>query len=169
MVDVLDCLKQCANDTYHPLLIPLIIFELESMSGNELRQRAARAWVRRIENQLGQEFEHPADHSHHLAELHTELLRRDIVECHAQALWKAPRGFIRILEAFRACLERLDPEIHRAFQNPKDVSEVHQKFGSRVNFLQQRFEGLIIYMDKTLMRLSMQQDAVSLTLSSTRT
>lgn len=168
MADVLDSLKQCADNTYHPLLIPLIIFEMECMAGTELRQRTARAWVRSIENQLGQEFLHPTDDSHHLAELHSELLRRDIVECHAQVLWKAPKDYIRILQSFRACLKRMEPELHRADSNTKDVAETHQKFGSRVNFLEQRFESLSIYMDKTLMQLSMQQDAVSPTLSLTR-
>lgn len=164
MADVLDSLKQCADNTYHPLLIPLIIFQMECMAGTELRQRETRAWLRRIENQLVQELQHPTDESLHLAELHTELLRSDIVECHAQVLWKAPKDYIRILQSFRACLKRLEPEV----SNAKDVAETHQKFGSRVNFLEQRFESLSIYMDKTLMRLSMQQDTVSPTLSSTR-
>ncbi|KAL2272421.1 hypothetical protein FJTKL_06588 [Diaporthe vaccinii] len=156
MADVLESLKQCADNTYHPLLIPLLIFEMECMAGTELRQRTARAWVRSIENQLGQEFLHPTDDSHHLAELHTELLRRDIVECHAQVLWKAPKDYTRILQSFRACLRRLGPEV----SNIKDVAEMHQRFGSRVDFLEQRFESLGVYMDKTLMRLSMQQDAL---------
>lgn len=165
MADVLESLKQCANNSYHPLLIPLIIFEMECMAGTELRQRTARAWVRSIENQLGQEFLHPTDDSLHLAELHSELLRRDIVECHAQVLWKAPRDYIRILQSFRACLGKMEPEVHKASSNTKIMVETHEKLGSRVNLLEQRFESLSIYMDKTLMRLSMQQDAVSTTLS----
>lgn len=167
MEDVLDSLKQCADNTYHPLLIPLLVFEMKFMAGSELRQRTARARVRSIENQLWQEFEQTADNRRHLAGLHAELLRRDIVECHSQVLWKAPRDYIRILQSFRACLEKMEPEIHRADSNTKDLADTHQKLGSRVNFLEQRFESLIIYMDRTLMRLSMQQDAVSLKLSLT--
>lgn len=74
---------------------------------------------------------------------------------------ESSEGLDRILQSFRACLTRLSPE----FSNIKGVAEMQQRFGSRVDFLEQRFESLGIYMDKTLMRLRMAQDAVSLNLS----
>lgn len=161
MTDVLDALKECVGDTYHPLLLPLLIFEVECMAGTELIQRRARGRVRSIENHLRLEFENATGGSNNLAELRTELLRRDIVECHAQALWRAPRDYVRILQTFRACLGRMDPEIHRNLPNGKGMAETQRTFASRVDLLEQRFENMSTYVDTTLRRLSMQQDAVS--------
>lgn len=138
------------------------------MSHTELKQRDVRAWVRNIENQLAQKLQNPSDENHQLAELQTELLRRDMVECHAQALWKTPKDYIRILQTFRACLGRTDSEIQRSLPNTKDVAETHREFASRVNLLEKRFENQGTYVETTLMRLSMQQDAVSQTTSCTR-
>lgn len=138
------------------------------MSHTELKQRDVRAWVRAIENQLAQKLQNPEDENHHLAELQTELLRRDMVECHAQALWKTPKDYIRILQTFRACLGRMDSEIHKALPNTNHMAETHRKFASRVNLFEKRFENQSTYVETTLMRLSMQQDAVSQTISCTR-
>lgn len=165
---MLSVFKNCADDSYHPLLLPLIVFEIECMSHTELKQRDVRAWVRTIEYQLGQKLQNPADENHHLAELQTELLRRDMVECHAQALWKAPKDYIRILQTFRACLGRMDSEVQKKLSKTEDVAETHRKFASRVNLLEKRFENQSTYVETTLMRLSMQQDAVSRAISCTR-
>lgn len=165
MTDVLDSLKQCADNSYHPLLLPLIIFETECMADTEMRQRKNRDWLRNIERLVRKEFERQTDDSYRQAELHAELLRRDIVQCHAQLSWKAPKDYIRILQSFRACLEGMDPEVQRPISNTKEVAETHRKFGSRIHFLEQRFESLSVYVDQTLMRLSIQQNAVSPTLS----
>ncbi|KAJ0109333.1 hypothetical protein J7T55_000258 [Diaporthe amygdali] len=160
MTEVLSVFKNCADDAYHPLLLPLIIFEIECMSHTELKQRDVRNWVRRIEYQISLKFENPADDSYHLAALQTEQLRRDMVECQAQALWKAPKDYIRVLQTFRACLGRMDSEIHTGLPNTKNVAETHRKFASRVNLLEKRFENQSTYVETTLMRLSMQRDAL---------
>lgn len=92
--------------------------------------------------------------SHNLAELRTELLRRDIVECHARALWRAPRDYVRILQKFRACLGTMDREMHTAFLDTKATAETHRKSAARIDLLEQRFETLNTYVDTTLKRLS---------------
>lgn len=96
-----------------------------------------------------------------MAELHTELLRREMVECHAQALWKPPKDYIRILQSFRACLRRTNPAIQTASSNPESLADRRRKFVARVDLLEKRFETQNTYVETTLMRLSMQQDAVS--------
>lgn len=134
--DVLSVLKSCADHSYHPLLLPLIVFEIECISHTEMKQRDVRARVRIIERQLEQKLQNPAEDGNHMAELHTELLRREMVECHAQALWKPPKDYIRILQSLRACLGRTDSAIQTASSNPEGLADTRRKFVARVDLLE---------------------------------
>lgn len=168
MTDVLSIFKDCADDSYHPLLLPLIIFEIECMSDTELKQRDVRDWLRRIEHQISNELVNLSDQRQHLAAFRIEQLRQDMVQCQAQALWKAPKDYICVLQTFRACLGRMGSEIHKTSSNTKDVAETHRRFASRVDLLEKRFENQSTYVGATLIRLSMQRDAVSQTRGCTR-
>lgn len=140
----------------HPILLPLIIISHDLSSKTDQRQRDARDWLRKMEHAIS--IRNSANSDMSVSEV--EDLNRDLVECHAQVLWKPPQAYLEIIREMEAAMIRFRQGMTDELFN-MEFNEIHCSFLGRLDFYRQKLKGLDSYARTTLERLNIQKSAVT--------
>lgn len=151
-------LKQCVSQIGHPMLLPIIIFSHDISFKTDIKQRAAREWLRKLENAISMRTDIEEDKEGHAWALDMDAVNRDLVECHSQVLWKRPVSYLKLLEDMGRAMQYFSDGLpdHRRIV----IKGAHQSFTARMDFEKVRMQGLDSYAYTTLQRLEMQRSAV---------
>ncbi|KAI1351627.1 hypothetical protein F5Y01DRAFT_282160 [Xylaria sp. FL0043] len=150
-------LVSCHTEAGHPMLLPIIILSHDLSAKIDIRQREARAWLRRLENAITMRSE--IDEKEQYTDLDVDRINQDLVECHSQVLWKRPQAYQEIIKEMKAALDKfksgMDPE-----KNTKKMNALHGSMGSRLEFYRVKLSGHEHYIWTTLERLNVQRQAL---------
>ncbi|KUJ10899.1 uncharacterized protein LY89DRAFT_626482 [Mollisia scopiformis] len=148
-------LKAFVSEIGHPLLLPLVIFGHDMSSNTELKQRAARDWLRRIEFALSMRDEEYLKNG--LLDL--DALNRDLVECYSQTIWRPPSTYLQIIAHFKEAMETFKTRLPDKRKNSV-MDMLHGKILSRLTFHERKLHGLASYTKTTQQRLEIQMAAL---------
>ncbi len=162
IVEAINHVKAAAAHAMHPLLLPVIIISHDLSSKNDQKQRDARDWLRRLEQAIAMQSR-SSNRDTSMSQM--EALNRDLVECHAQVLWKSPRAYMEIIEEFQTAMTRFRDGVREEESWDEETNEVHSSFLGRLDFYRQRLKGIVNFSSTTLERLNIQRTAVSSPLS----
>ncbi|KAK3322432.1 hypothetical protein B0H66DRAFT_495321 [Apodospora peruviana] len=166
MVKSIVHLKACAAQIMHPLLLPVIILSHDLSGANDVKQRDAREWLRKLEHAISMRQEILEDEvTHYIKDSMVDLdqINRDLVECHSQVLWKRPQAYQEII---RSLNEAMDKFWSKAGPDDKyggrggEVDRLHRSIIARLDFYQAKLKGIENYAHITLERLSIQRAAL---------
>lgn len=164
--DILESLKHlqvCAAETSHPMLLPMIIFSHDTSFKTDIKNRDAREWLRRIEKAVRARTKTKEETSYvKNGVLDLDTINIDLVQCHAQVLWKPPVAYLQILEAFKETMEKFRDMLPRARWETSEMQKIHFNMLSRSDFYEKKLLGTENYAKTTLQRLEIQRDVVSL-------
>lgn len=159
-----ECLKDlqgCVLEIGHPLLLPFLILSREASFKTEMRQLDARDWLRRIENavsirsQIRDKVAYIKDGAVDL-----DSINRDLVECHAQVLWKNSVSNLQVIEEFKKIMDVFYKKLSN-HQRGGNVQKIHASIASKLEFYKNRMQGIENYSNTTLQRLEIQRSLVS--------
>lgn len=158
---ILQRLVSCSRPASHPLLLPVIILDIEVVSKNDKNQRKAREDIREIEKNLSNRYASPAANGYEQAapssldEVNTQLAQG---QC--DALWQRPQSWLnvvnRLTKAMHAFWEELPPE-----DRLPELQKLHCTLLSRLDFIGVKLEALEHYTNVTLERFHIQREVVS--------
>ncbi|KAK5627816.1 hypothetical protein RRF57_003531 [Xylaria bambusicola] len=150
-------LVNCRSEIGHPMLLPVIILSHDLSAKLDIRQREARAWLRRLENAITMRDE--IDEKEGYTEFDVDGFNRDLVECHSRVLWKRPQAYQEIIKDMKAAMEKftacVEPE-----RNDKKMKALHGSMISRLEFYRVKLNGQEHYIYTTLERLNVQRQAL---------
>ena len=161
LVECLKHLKACILETSHPMLLPVIIFSHDISFKADIKQRDARDWLRRIEHAVSirsQVWDKKDYVKNGVMDL--DSINRDLVECHAQVLWKRPVSYLQIIESFKEAMEIFQGGLSTDQMGTK-VQKIHSSIASRLELYKRRLQGIDTYASTTLQRLEIQRSLVS--------
>jgi hypothetical protein len=157
----LDHLKACIAHIGHPLLLPTIIFSHDMSNKIEGKHKKSRDWLQKLEHavSLRTDFEEENGYLDKDGLVDLDSITRDIVECHAQLLWRRPSAYLDILDGFEEALgkflSRLPDERLESIRMQQASTE------DRIDLYRKKLKAMNIYCDVTLARLEAQRQAVS--------
>ena len=162
-------LKACVSDVSHPMLLPLIFFSDDVSSINDQKQRDARDWLRRLENELSRkkDMNHHSDPDKYLVDI--DALSKDLVECHATVLTKSSQAYKAILEEIQIAMNSFWNRWLATDQGAlsiavkaerKLVEKLHKHMQSKLHLYKVKLKGLEAYKETTLERLRIQREMV---------
>lgn len=160
IVQSIGLLKGAGLEISHPLLLPLIIFSLDASFKVESKQRDARDWLRRLEHAISMHSESD-ERQGYVKEgiVDLDAVNRDLVECHAQVLWKQPVAYLPIIDSFKEAIGLFYNGIPEDRKNMR-MKKTQVGMLSRLEFYKKRWEGVETYANTTLARLETQKGAV---------
>ncbi|KAF8850097.1 hypothetical protein BDZ45DRAFT_603309 [Acephala macrosclerotiorum] len=159
-----ECLKDlqgCVVEIGHPLLLPFLILSHEASFKTEMRQLDARDWLRRIENavsirsQIQDKVAYIKDGAVDL-----DSINRDLVECHAQVLWKNSVSNLQVIEEFKKSMDVFYKGLSNNQRSGK-VQKIHASIASKLEFYKNRMQGIENYSNTTLQRLEIQRSLLN--------
>lgn len=164
--DVVKCLahlKACAQQIFHPLLLPMIIFSHDMSPATDIKQRDARDWIRRIEHAVSmrteiQEMEGYVDEK---GLVDFDVINRHLVECHSQVLWKRPKAYMQILDSMSKAMGEFEEKLDEG-KRGMEFRKLHKSMLARMDFYYNKLLGTDSYAYITLQRLEVQRSAVSI-------
>lgn len=169
IVKTIQHVKACAAHISHPLLMSMILLSYELSPENEIRQRSARDWLRRLEHAISGRDEIREDESY-VSEgvLDMDGISRDMYECNGQVLWKKPGAYIETVKEVEKAMERFRKGAEDAGRYEGELEKSHRNMLSRSEFYMAKLKGLENYSWTTLERLRIQREAVGLHPQATR-
>lgn len=159
IVESITLLKACGPEICHPLLLPLIIFGHDASFKPDIKQRDARDWLRRLEHAISMRSE-IEERVGYVREgvVDLDAVNRDLVECHAQVLWKRPIAFLRITDSFKEAMELFYTNLPRERKDPR-MKKTQASMLSRLEFYKKKWQGIETYASTTLERLETQKSS----------
>jgi hypothetical protein len=98
-------MRRCTHQVAHPMLLPVVVLSYDLSSSTDERQRAARDWLRQLENAVTMREEIETNESYFQDDvLDLDSVSRDLVECHSQVLWKRPQAYQALIREMIAAL-----------------------------------------------------------------
>lgn len=163
IVKTIQHVKACAAQVSHPLLMPVILLSYELSPENEIRQRSARDWLRRLEHAISGRDEIREDESY-ISEgvLDMDGISRDMYECNGQVLWKKPGAYMENVREVERAMGRFREGMEGVGGYAGEVEKLHRSMLARLEFYMAKLKGLENYSWTTLERLRIQREAVSL-------
>jgi len=153
-------IRACAAQIVHPLLLPMILLSYQVAPDNEIRQRQARDWLRRLEHAISGRDEIRAEESYVTAGiLDMDGITRDMYECNGQVLWKKPQAYIDTILELERAMGRFKTGTGDQFT--RELDKLHKSMLARTEFYMVKLKGLENYAWTTLERLRIQREAVS--------
>lgn len=153
-------LKACGTEICHPLLLPLIIFSHDASFKPDIKQRDAREWLRRLEHAISMRSEIVEKEGYVInGVVDLDAINRDLVECHAQVLWKQPIAFLRIVNSFKEAMALFYDNL-AIEKKDRGMRRVHASMLSRMEFYKRKWEGIDAYASTTLERIETQKSSV---------
>ncbi|TQV95836.1 Mg2+ transporter protein, CorA-like/Zinc transport protein ZntB [Cordyceps javanica] len=170
LVEVLQQMRACPAEAGHPLVLPVTFLTRDLSERNDMRQRDARTWLRRIEN-----FTTMREGSEQDVMLALDGIARDLTECYAHVLWRPPMLYSSLVDQMRkamslfANLASLVQEEDLYFASTDTIADFgkgdlqhrHDNLLSRLDFTQAKLIGLEHYRETTLERLKLQRESVT--------
>lgn len=159
--EAISLLKTCVSDLGHPLLLPLFMLGSDSKWKAERQQRDAREWLRKMEHVIAMRDDTETE-SAFIAHgvLDIDAINRDLVECHAQVLWKRPSAYISVIDAMQLAAALFIKKLPKKRDAP-GIERFQQLVELRLGFYKRKWEGMELYANTTLQRLEVQRNAVS--------
>jgi hypothetical protein len=160
IAESINFLKACGPEICHPLLLPLIVFSHDASFKPDIKQRDARDWLRRLEHAISMRSE-IEEREGYIREgvVDLDAVNRDLVECHAQVLWKRPIAFLRITDSFKETMELFYNNLPEERKNPR-IKKTQTSMLSRLEFYKKKWEGIETYASTTLERIETQKSSV---------
>lgn len=128
----------------------------------DVKQREARDWLRKVEHALSMRPARSAIEGKEEyvkdGDVDLSAINRDLVECHAQVLWKSSLAHIRILESMKEAADGFYDGSPDDLQT--SMNDLHASLLSRLQFYHKKLQGIEIYANTTLQRLDVQRNAV---------
>ena len=153
--------KACASQVSHPLLMPMILLSYELSPENEIRQRSARDWLRRLEHAISGRDEIREDESYVTAGvLDMDGISRDMYECNGQVLWKKPGAYMENVREVEKAMVRFREGVEGVGVYKGELEKLHRSMLARLEFYMAKLKGLENYSWTTLERLRIQREAV---------
>jgi hypothetical protein len=151
----------CAGQVAHPLLLPTIILSYDLSSKTDQKQRDARDWLRRLEHAVSMRNEIEEDEGYVKdGNLELDAINRDLVECHAQVLWKRPQAYREIVCEIEKSMDKFWAKLPED-KRSAELESLHKSMLSRLDFYTVKLKGIENYAFTTLERLKIQREAVS--------
>jgi hypothetical protein len=88
-----------------------------------------------------------------------DAVNRDLVECHAQVLWKRPISYLRITDSFKEAMELFYKNLPEERKN-LEIKKTQASMLSRLEFYRKKWQGIETYASTTLERLETQKSSV---------
>jgi hypothetical protein len=166
IVDCVKHIKASYEQIAHPMLCPIIIFSHYHSARIELRQRDARARLRRIEQALTHHRTAPGFHNGYIDEhglINFDQIIMELTECHSQVLKKSPFAYLRVLEGFDEAMSLFGRHTQNTYvrNGMRHDWHMHSKLSSRIDFYRKKLHGQEYYQSITLQGLEVQRSAVS--------
>ncbi|KAI1273648.1 hypothetical protein F5Y07DRAFT_391155 [Xylaria sp. FL0933] len=149
--DAIKHLKTVSEHIRHPLSLPLILLSRDIGAKTDIRQREARAWLRRLEN--------ASEHATTDSNFDIEQFNKDLVECYSMLLWKRPKAYIDIILSFELAMERFKSGAPTNSWD-SEINTQHSNMLGKLEFLRQKQKGADVYSSVTMERLNRQRDAI---------
>jgi hypothetical protein len=169
IVDALKHVKACAPQVGHPLLLPIIMLSYELSTENEVRQRLARDWLRKLEHAVTGRDEITEEEGYiRDGILDLDGINRDLYECNSQVLWKKPQAYLDTIKEVEIALGRFrdgmvgEEEGGGRWKDGVGLEKLHRSMLSRLEFYRVKLKGIEHYSWTTLERLRVQREAVCL-------
>ena len=153
----LEDLQACASQIHHPFLLPVLFLAHSMSTKNDISQRDARGWLRKIEHALSLRRPDRRPES----EIDLGQVSHDLTECHAQVLFKPPAPYRKIVSRMIVAMECFWARLPEEKRDEK-MSAVHGDLLSRLEFHGAKLDGTEAYGDVTRERLGIQRNAVRL-------
>ncbi|KAI1074703.1 hypothetical protein F5B20DRAFT_573946 [Whalleya microplaca] len=147
----------CRTQVGHPLLLPIIILSHDLSSQNDIKQREARHWLRRLENAITMRNEIEATESY--VDFDVDGINRDLVECHSRVLWKRPQAYQEIVKEMKLAMQKFAEYVPEE-KATKAVKALHNSMLGRLDFYRVKLTGMEHYIHTTLERLHIQRQAL---------
>ncbi|KAH8894814.1 hypothetical protein GQ53DRAFT_792689 [Thozetella sp. PMI_491] len=164
MLESVRHLKECAAQSMHPMLLPVIILSHDLSAKNDQKQRDAREWLRKLEHAVSMRNEIVEDEGYVKdAIMDLDQINRDLVECHSQVLWKRPQAYMEIIDSMEKCMERfwaLASKDEKYGGDRGEVCKIHRSMCARLEFNNAKLKGIESYAHTTLERLTIQRAAL---------
>ncbi|KAL2114143.1 hypothetical protein VUR80DRAFT_449 [Thermomyces stellatus] len=161
VVKTIQHVKACAAQVSHPLLMPIILLSYELSPENEIRQRNARDWLRRLEHAISGRDEIREDESYvSNGVLDMDGITRDMYECNGQVLWKKPGAYMENVREMERAMERFREGTEAVAGFKGELEKLHRNMLSRLEFYMVKLKGLENYSWTTLERLRIQREAL---------
>jgi hypothetical protein len=160
IVESITLLKGCGPEICHPLLLPMIIFGHDASFKPDIKQRDARDWLRRLEHAISMRSD-LEEKEGYVKEgvVDLDAVNRDLVECHAQVLWKRPIFYLRITDSFKEAMELFYNNLPEERKN-LEIKKTQASMLSRLEFYRKKWQGIETYAVTTLERLETQKSSV---------
>ncbi|KAM7223811.1 hypothetical protein V8F06_000827 [Rhypophila decipiens] len=166
MVASIKHLKACAQQIMHPMLLPTIILSHDLSGANDVKQRDAREWLRKLEHAVSMRQEILEEEvTNYVKDSMVDLdqINRDLVECHSQVLWKRPQAYQEIIKSMVTAMDNFwtkaqDDEKYGG--RGGTVDKLHRSILARLDFYQAKLKGIENYAHITLERLHIQRAAL---------
>ncbi|KAK4152833.1 hypothetical protein C8A00DRAFT_44176 [Chaetomidium leptoderma] len=165
IVKSIEHLRACARQIQHPLLLPVIILSHDLSMKNDIKQREAREWLRKLEHAVSMRNEVVEEESPYIKESMVDLdqINRDLVECHSQVLWKRPQAYQEIIRGVYGAMDKFwdktkDDDAYGG--EGGEVDKLHRSLLARLEFYQAKLKGIESYAHITLERLTIQRAAL---------
>lgn len=165
LVHTIEHIKACALQISHPLLLPVVLLSYELSPENEIRQRSARDWLRRLEHAISGRDEIREDESYVVdGILDMDGISRDMYECNGQVLWKKPGAYMENVKEVERAMGRFREGKEGVGGYGVELDKCHRSLLARLEFYMVKLKGLENYSWTTLERLRIQREAVSFSL-----
>ncbi|KXX76320.1 hypothetical protein MMYC01_205332 [Madurella mycetomatis] len=158
--EAVSLMKACISDLGHPLLLPLIMLGSDSKWKAERHQRDAREWLRKMEHVIAMRDDIETESAfvaHGVLDI--DAINRDLVECHAQVLWKRPSAYISVIDSMKQAAALFIEKLQEKRDAP-GMERLQQLVELRLGFYKRKWEGVEVYANTTLQRLEIQRDAL---------
>lgn len=163
LVRTIQHIKACALQVSHPLLLPVVLLSYELSPENEIRQRSARDWLRRLEHAISGRDEIREDESYVVdGILDMDGISRDMYECNGQVLWKKPGAYMENVREVERAMGRFREGKEGVGGYGRELDRCHRSLLARLEFYMVKLKGLENYSWTTLERLRIQREAVGL-------
>ncbi|KAI0011804.1 hypothetical protein F4779DRAFT_158639 [Xylariaceae sp. FL0662B] len=159
--DIVNSLKHlfaCRSQVGHPLLLPTIILSHDLSSQNDIKQRDARHWLRRLENAITMRNEIEEKESY--IDFDVDGINRDLVECHSRVLWKRPQAYQEIVQEMKTAMAKFAEYGLEEERATKATKALHNSMLGRLDFYRVKLTGMEHYIHTTLERLHIQRQAL---------
>jgi len=161
MVGCIKHLKACVLQVGHPLLLPIIIFSHDMSFKNDIKQREARDWLRRLEHAVSMRTEIQEKEGYvENGVVDLDAINRDLVECHSQVLWKRPLAYLQLSESIEKAMDNFYKELPQHRKDDEIMKKLQASMHSRMDFFKVKLQGIDSYAYTTLQRLDIQRSAV---------
>lgn len=144
------------------MILPILIFSQHTSFKTDSKQQEARSWLRRIEHAVRARSKiEPDSYYAKRGILDLDVINIDLVECHAQVLWKSSVSYLQMVEAFKETMEMLREAVPEERWADRTMQKIHFSLLSRLEFYKRKLLGIDNYAQTGLKRLEIQRGVVS--------